>query len=79
MNNQPPEEQDGATPEKAPAALDKMKEGYQSLDDFLKIREGESWPLIVLKIGLRVLALIVLIALSPIILLVLIIAFFAAL
>lgn len=76
------EEKEGKKKEEAPAAseaIDKVKSTYQSLDELLEVKEGDRWPVVLLKVGARLLAIGLLILLSPFILLVLLIAFTAAL
>ncbi|NBC08818.1 MAG: hypothetical protein GVY26_16630 [Bacteroidetes bacterium] len=60
-------------------SLGQMKEGYQSIDEKLKLQEGDSVFLLVGKVILRILLIIVMIALSPFLLIGLIFAMMAAL
>lgn len=76
MEPQPPDSNSSQAHEEA---LDKMKSTYRSLDQRLAIGEDDHIALIILKVGLRLLAIGVLILLSPFLLIVLLIAFMAAL
>jgi len=58
-------------------ALDKMKNTYQSLDQRLSINDDDSIPVVVLKISLRLLAVGVMILLSPFLIIGLLVAFMA--
>jgi len=60
-------------------SLGQMKEGYQSIDEKLKLRDGDSVFLLAGKVLLRILLIIVMIALSPFLLVGLILAMMAAL
>lgn len=76
MEQQP---SDSESPQAHEEALDKMKSTYQSLDQRLAIREGDHIAVVVLKIGLRLLAIGVMILLSPFLLIGLLVAFMAVL
>jgi|AntRauTorckE5430_2_1112549.scaffolds.fasta_scaffold149084_2 hypothetical protein len=76
MEPQPP---DSNSPQAHEEALDKMKSTYRTLDQRLAIREEDNIALIILKVGLRLLAVGVMILLSPFLLIGLLVAFMAVL
>ncbi|MEQ8704145.1 MAG: hypothetical protein RIC19_09515 [Phaeodactylibacter sp.] len=76
MDAQPP---DSEAPRAHEETLDKVKSTYRTLDQRLSINEGDHLAVVVLKIGLRLLALAVMILLSPFLLIGLLVAFMAVL
>ncbi len=75
--NEHPSPQD-AEPEEA-NALGQAREAYQSVDEFLSVRDDDSTIVVIGKVLLRILGIIILILLSPFIFVGLFIAFLAAL
>ena len=75
--NEQPSPQD-AEPEKT-NALGQAREAYQSVDEFLSVRDDDSTIVVIGKVLLRILGIIILILLSPFIFVGLFIAFLAAL
>jgi hypothetical protein len=61
------------------SALNQARETYQSVDDFLSVRDDDSTLVMIGKVLLRILGIIILILLSPFIFVGLFIAFLAAL
>ncbi len=74
--NPNPEKKDEKVMDKS---LGQMKEGYQSIDEKLKLQDDDSAFMLVGKVLLRILLIIVMIALSPFLLVGLIFALIAAL
>lgn len=60
-------------------SIDKVKESYKSIDKKLALDKEDSMPILIGKILLRILLILVLIALSPFLILGLILAMIAAL
>ena len=77
MSEPPKPSQQDAEAEKS-GALDQARQTYESVDNFLSIREDDGVPLMLFKILLRILGIILLILMSPFILLGLFVAFLAA-
>lgn len=72
-----PNESEGKNP--AGKSIDKAKESYKSIDKKLALGKEDSMPVLIGKILLRILLILVLIALSPFLILGLILAMIAAL
>jgi hypothetical protein len=64
---------------KVKKSLGKAREGYQSINEKLALEKEDSVPVLVGKVILRILLIIVMIALSPFLLIGLILAMIAAL
>ena len=72
-----PNEAEGEKP--AEKSINKVKESYQTIDKKLALGKEDSMPVLIGKILLRILLILVLIALSPFLILGLILAMIAAL
>jgi hypothetical protein len=60
-------------------SLGQMRAGYQSVDEKLRLKKGDSLPLLIGKVLLRIFLIVAFILLSPFILVGLILALIAAL
>lgn len=79
MEHAPPPDTPDASPSAAKALGDRAAETYQWWNNLATINAEDPFLVGVVKIGVRLIGIVVLLALSPIILLGIIIAFFAVL